>query len=154
VAKIGCAHAFACIAGWALLPQPFFTAKAVANLENAGDARAGLQYLDLEHKSLVRHVELSSRDLPVKFVQIRIAEVNNPHRTGLTFDVEFQSDNGKRIALGTFSLYPADHPGTFIVATQGQVKSAGSVIVTYHTTDPVDPAAPPVVGVGSIELRP
>jgi hypothetical protein len=137
-----------------LLSQSFATAKPVANLEHAGDASASLQYLDVEHNSLVRHVELSSRKLSsVKFVQIRIAEVNNPRRTGLIFDVEFQPDDGRRIALGTFSLYPADHPGTFIVATQGRVKSAGSVIVTIHTTDPVDPAAPPIIGVGSIELK-
>jgi hypothetical protein len=138
-----------------LLSQPLATAKPVASLEHTGEARASLQYLDVEHKSLVRHVELSSRDSSsVKFVQISIAEVINPRRTGLIFDVEFQPDNGRRIALGTFSLYPADHPGTFIVAAQGRVKSAGSVIVTIHTTDPVDPAAPPIVGVGSIELKP
>lgn len=107
------------------------------------------------HLSLERHLQLPGRDLgPVKFVQIKIAEVINPRRTGITFNVEFKPDGQTRTALGTFSLYPADHPGTFIVATNGQVKSAGSVILTFNTTDPVDPAVPPIIGVGSIELRP
>src|SRR5579862_8602594 len=50
-----------------------------------------------------------------KFVEVEIAQVVNPGAAGLSFEVFFEPAGAPRRFLGTFSLFPADRPGTFIV---------------------------------------
>ena len=45
----------------------------------------------------------------------------------------------------------ADDPIKHVVVLMLENRSLDH-IVTIHTTDPADPAAPPIIGVGSIEL--
>jgi len=65
-----------------------------------------------------------------KFVQIEVSRVTNPERVALSFNVHFRPAGGKELFLGSFSLYPPDNPGTFIVATRGMLKTGGTVSVT------------------------
>jgi hypothetical protein len=65
-----------------------------------------------------------------KFVQIEVTQVINPRLVPLSFDVHFQAQQGEQTYLGNFSLYPPDHPGKFIVATQGKLRAGGTVSVT------------------------
>ncbi len=66
----------------------------------------------------------------IKFVQIEVAKVNNPQLIPLSFKVDFQPVRGEQIYLGSFSLFPPNNPGKFIVATRGLLKTGGIVIVT------------------------
>jgi hypothetical protein len=73
-----------------------------------------------------------------KFVQIAVTQVSNPQRIPLSFDVHFRPAQGATIYLGSFSLYPPDNPGKFIVATQGKLESGGTVSVTLVPLQRVD----------------
>jgi hypothetical protein len=65
-----------------------------------------------------------------KFVHISVTQVSNPQRIPLSFDVHFRPAQGEKIYLGSFSLYPPDNPGKFIVATRGKLENGGTVSVT------------------------
>jgi hypothetical protein len=71
----------------------------------------------------------------------------------LSFEVYYQPAGGEKIRLGTFSLYPADNPGKFIVPTQGHVNREGSIIVSVLVTDSVASGVPLRVGIGRIALH-
>lgn len=64
------------------------------------------------------------------FVRIEVTQVSNPRRIPLSFDVRFQPGQGEEIRLGSFSLFPPDNPGKFIVATGGKLRTGGKVSVT------------------------
>jgi hypothetical protein len=65
-----------------------------------------------------------------KFVEVEIVKVVNPNLHAISFEVHYESADRERVLLGTFSLFPADNPGTFIVATQGKLKVKGNLILT------------------------
>ena len=67
---------------------------------------------------------------PPAFVQIEVTEVANPKRIPLSFVVDVEPRQGKKTYLGTFSLFPADNPGKFIVASQGKLQAGGKLSVT------------------------
>jgi hypothetical protein len=119
---------------------------------DAGESRP-VQVIDLAHPSFAQPVNLADSDLAAfDFVQIRIVQVTNPQRVGVLFEVDFLPDGGSRVRLGSFSLFPPDNPGQFIVATQHRVRSPGSIVVSLHTAQPVDPSTPLAIGVGSVAL--
>jgi hypothetical protein len=72
-----------------------------------------------------------------KFVQIEITKVSNPQLIPLSFAVNFQSAQGRRTYLGSFSLFPPDNPGKFIVASRGILETGGTVSVTLVPLQPV-----------------
>jgi hypothetical protein len=72
-----------------------------------------------------------------KYVQVEVMQVFNPHRIPLSFNVHYQSRHGAKSLLGTFSLFPPDNPGTFIVATGGKLQAGGKVIVSLVPLEPV-----------------
>jgi hypothetical protein len=112
-----------------------------------------LQVIDLAHPSFTQRVDLTQGDPAVSdFVQIRIVQVINPQHIGVLFEVAFLADDGSRARLGSFSLFPPDNPGQFIVATQHRVRSAGSIVVSLHTAQPVDASTPLTIGIGSVVL--
>jgi hypothetical protein len=106
-------------------------------------------YLDRETPSLVQPIEAADMTpgRTYKFVQIEVAEVVNPKRLALSFQVHYQRGENERVHLGNFSLYPADNPGRFIVPTQGHVKSDGALVLTLTTPNPIEPGEPLRVGV-------
>ena len=65
-----------------------------------------------------------------KFVEVEVVKVVNPKLHPITFEVHYESTGRERVFLGTFSLFPADNPGKFIVATQGKVKGKGNLILS------------------------
>jgi hypothetical protein len=112
-----------------------------------------MHVIDLAHPSFAQHVDPTNGDPEVfDFVQIRIVQVVNPQRIGVLFEVAFLADGGSRVRLGSFSLFPPDNPGQFIVATQHRVRSSGSIIVSLHTAQPVEASTPLTIGIGSIAL--
>jgi hypothetical protein len=88
-----------------------------------------MQYIDLRNPSVTTPVKADTSATAARFVVVEIASVANPRSLPLTFDVAFRSD-GRELALGSFSLYPPNNPGRFIVATQGKVRPGGEIVVT------------------------
>ena len=112
-----------------------------------------LRYLDTAHVSISQRIDPAAEGLQgSKFVQVDVAQVINPAKYGLSFDVYYQPTGGEKIRLGTFSLYPADNPGKFIVPTQGHLTREGSIIVSLLVTDPAAKDVPLRVGIGRIAL--
>jgi hypothetical protein len=65
-----------------------------------------------------------------KFVQIELTRISNPNKQPLIFEVYFLAQNGDKTFLGTFSPYPPDNPGKFIVPTKGRLRNDGAVVLS------------------------
>ncbi|HTG17776.1 MAG TPA: hypothetical protein VK747_21190 [Blastocatellia bacterium] len=107
--------------------------------QTVGNSSDTLYYLDINKPSIRQ--ALDPRTVgpgPYKFVQVEVAEVVNPKKHPLTFEVRYQSKSDVTAYLGSFSLYPSDNPGKFIVATQGKVKDDGAIILSFETPDKTD----------------
>jgi hypothetical protein len=70
-----------------------------------------------------------------KFLQVEVTEVINPHKYPLIFELYYQVPNNEKILLGSFSLYPADNPGKFIVPTQRKLQKAGWLTLSLVTPE-------------------
>ena len=103
---------------------------------NPGNTRERLAYLDAEKPTLIQAIEPSDRVEPDgKFVQVEVVEVQNPKRYTASFKVEYQLKDTERVFLGSFSLYPSDNPGKFIVSTLGKVRNQGVIILSLVVPD-------------------
>ena len=94
-----------------------------------------LFFLDAQRPTLVQALQPSDRAADYKFVQVEVVEVQNPGGHAATFKVEYQTRAGEKIFLGSFSLYPSDHPGKFIVATQAKVGNDGAIVLSLIVPD-------------------
>lgn len=117
---------------------------------NAPAAEPGpLSYISLASPALVQAI--TAEDMQAgrtyKFVQVEVAEVVNPRRQALSFDVSYEPPGGQRIPLGSFSLYPPDNPGHFIVPTQNRVRNEGAIVLTMTSPDTDEKSADVRVGV-------
>ena len=112
-----------------------------------------MRYLDVANTTLTQPVDpASAKSGETKFVEVHVAEVVNPAKAGLSFEVYFEAAGAPRVRLGTFSLFPANNPGTFIVPTQGKLDRTGTLIVAMLVTEPVPAGVPLKVGIGRIAL--
>ena len=102
--------------------------------------------LDIKNLSVAHAINKGSQ----KFVKVQIDSVRNPNMVELLFEVYFQAENGKKNFLGSFSLYPSNNPGTFIVATNGQIKENGLIILTMRRPTDLTKARDVSVNVKSI----
>jgi len=68
------------------------------------------------------------------FVEVHVEHVENPSLASISFTVAYQA-TAETITLGSFALYPADRPGTFIVPTQRKVRATGAIVVTMENPD-------------------
>jgi len=110
-----------------------------------------LYYLDAKKTSITQKVETADRlEEGCKFVQVEVAKVTNPKRYGLTFEVRYKSGENEETLLGTFSLYPADNPGKFIVPSKGRVRNRGEIVLTMVISDKIEPNDAIQVGVKRI----
>jgi hypothetical protein len=92
--------------------------------------------LDLEKPEVEQPIQLADADVAkAKFVQVEVTKVTNPNNRPARFQVHFQPREGEKILLGSFSLFPANNPGRFIVPTQGKVKGEGKLILTLVKSD-------------------
>ena len=107
-------------------------------------------YLALDKPEIEQAIE-SSDLVTAKFVQVEITEVTNPQNRPARFEVFYQPKEGERVLLGSFSLYPPNNPGHFIVPTQGKVKPEGKIILSL--AKPEDAVAGDVVRVGVRKLK-
>jgi hypothetical protein len=92
-----------------------------------------LFYLDLNAPTLVQPIEAQGEDVrESKFAQIEVVNVLNPKKYPVTVQVDYTPPNDARVHLGSFSLFPADHPGKFIVPTQGKVRQGGAIVLSLQ----------------------
>lgn len=111
--------------------------------------------LDLANRSVTKPIGPELADpASAKFVEIDIADVVNPKRIRLTFEVHYQPGNGEKLLLGSFALYPPDNPGKFIVATRGRLRSGGAIVLSMQVLDEVVPEDRIRVTVRQISFRP
>lgn len=112
---------------------------ATSNEISADPARLGggeMRYLEPGSASIASPVSAADLKRRPKFVIVRITHVENPEQVPLRFTVIFRRVRGEEeTELGTFSLYPADRPGRFIVATQGKVEPGGEIIVELNNAN-------------------
>jgi hypothetical protein len=103
---------------------------------NSGNTKETLAYLDAEKPTLIQPIEPSDKiGADCKFVQVEVVEVQNPKRYTATFKVEYQPKDTERVFLGSFSLYPSDNPGKFIVPTLGKVRNQGAIVLSVVVPD-------------------
>jgi hypothetical protein len=111
----------------------------VADSHQAGASADTLYYLDLNKPSIEHPIDIKvGANETLNFVQVEVTRVTNPRLHPLTFEVRYRSKDKVTIYLGSFSLYPSDNPGKFLVATQGKVRDTGAIIVSMVTSDKTD----------------
>ena len=99
-------------------------------------ARDTVYYLDFGKPILRQRIDsATARGGPYKFVQIEVTKVTNPMKRALTFDVSYRTPAGAESRLGSFSLYPPDNPGKFLVPTHNQVNDGGTVVLWLTSPD-------------------
>ena len=119
--------------------------------QNSSDGT--VYYLDAKASSITQPIDSSMKNATTaKFVQVEITSVQNPRKQALMFEVHYEPTKDQKLYLGTFSLFPADNPGTFIVPTQGKVKNQGALVVSMIITDKADNELVKV-GVKKLQLR-
>ena len=87
-------------------------------------------HFDTRHPTVREAFDPAVRDGSHKFIQIEVTRVKNPKLHPVSFEVFYQEPSQPRQMLGVFSLYPSDHPGKFIVPTQGKLKRPGVIILS------------------------
>lgn len=113
-----------------------------------------LYYLDLNKPQIEQPIEAGDREVErSKFVQIEVSEVNNPQKYPVKFEVSYQPKDGEKIFLGSFSLFPPNNPGKFIVPTQGKVRGEGKIVLSLVTSEQAKTDDTLRVGVKRIRFR-
>jgi len=98
-------------------------------------ADVSLSYLDAGKPALVQPITATDKAANADFVQVEVVEVQKPKRYAATFRVDYQTKANEKIFLGTFSLYPADGPGKFIVPAQGKLRDEGAIVLSLVVPD-------------------
>ena len=88
-----------------------------------------------------------------KFVEVVVTKIVNPKRISIRFDVHYLPPNGEKVFLGTFSPFPADNPGTFIVPTQGKLKPGGELVLSLVLPGDVRDVEPLSAATKKMRLR-
>lgn len=113
-----------------------------------------LYHLDLNKTQIEQPVEGGNREVEEsKFVQVQVSEVNNPQKYPVKLEVSFQPKDQEKILLGSFSLFPPNNPGKFIVPTQGRVKGEGKLILRLVTSDQAKTGDTLKVGVKKLQFQ-
>lgn len=69
------------------------------------------------------------------FVRLEVVSVVNPQRLALSLEVLQSLPQQADSLLGMVSLFPADNPGTFVVATGGRLRADGVLTVRLVSPD-------------------
>jgi len=97
-----------------------------------------LYHLDLGNPTVSQPIGSASEAEGAKFVQVEVVRVLNPKKHAVSFQVHYQPRDGARTYLGSFSLFPADNTGKFIVPTQGKVKNEGAIVLSLVILDKIE----------------
>ena len=102
--------------------------------------QSGPLRLDLANRTLAYPIgsDLAEPE-KLKFVQVEIAELINPRLVRITFELRYRPETGEEVFLGSFSPFPPDNPGTFIVSTRGSLRPGGAILLSMVPLDEVGP---------------
>ena len=135
------AFAVASCAGTALnvgVPQNANTSTSNSPSNQNDKSDQGVYSLDLQKPEITQKILPDDGDpTKARFVQVEVIKITNPQKRPAQFEVHYQPNDGEKILLGGFSLYPSDNPGKFIVPTQGKVKAEGKLILSLVKSDQV-----------------
>jgi hypothetical protein len=115
----------------------------VREIERAGiqaheEGQAGLLRLDLANRTLVYPIRPRiAKPEKVKFVQTEISRIVNPRLIRIIFEVRYRPKTGAEVFLGTFSPFPPDRTGTYIVPTAGSLRPGGAIVLSMILLDEV-----------------
>ena len=128
--------------------------RGMADENRSAAAREDSFSLDLTNRSVTMPIGPELGDAAsARFVEVDIAEVLNPKKLRLTFEVHYQPKTGQKLELGSFALFPPDNPGKFIVATRGRLRSGGAIVLSMLVLDEVAPEDRVRVEVRQISFR-
>ena len=126
------------------------TSGAVAVANSAGGQRS-VSYLDIANPAVVHAIEPADGvQEGSKFVQVEVIDVKNPKAYPASFTVEYLTKAHEKVFLGSFSLFPSDKPGKFIVSTQGKLRNEGAIVVSLVIPDGFKSEDVLSIGVGTI----
>jgi hypothetical protein len=113
-----------------------------AGMDNDGTPEPGKRalVLDLDHREVVQAIGPEVADpARQKFVRVQVTDVHNPRRLRLSFEVRYRVEGREDVFLGSFALYPPDEHRGFIVATRGELRREGAVVLAMQVLDEVEP---------------
>lgn len=120
--------------------------------QNKSKSDKTVYFVDLDKPEIEQPIEAGDTELAnAKFVQVEVTQVTNLKNRPVRFEVRYQPKDGEKIFLGSFSLFPPNNPGKFIVPTQGKVKGEGKLILSLAKSDKT--VAGDVVRVGVKRLK-
>lgn len=129
---LGCILSAACLTG-------SLTIAIAGGPESRPEITTG-HVLDLATRSARQAFGSASEAAPNKrFVKVEVARVVNPALIPVSFTIHWQPHRGERAYLGSFSLFPPDNPGTFIVSTRDELTPCGDIVVKMVPLQRVDP---------------
>jgi hypothetical protein len=107
------------------------TKTAASAAANSRSDAENMYQLDIKNKSVSQPMDRDvSSPQSYKFVEVEVVKVVNPRMHPIAFEVHYETEARVKTFLGTFSLFPSDNPGKFIVPTQGKLKNEGNIILS------------------------
>ncbi|WP_262245556.1 hypothetical protein [Parapedobacter soli] len=97
----------------------------------------------------IRDVEMTGRN---KFVRVTVDSIFNPNVVAISFELYWHAA-GRTQFLGAVAPFPADYPGSFIVATDGKLAGDGQLEFRLVLLDSRDKGAPLKVLVRPLKLE-
>lgn len=105
----------------------------------AGNSRSDVEnmyYLDIKNKSVSQPMDRDvSSPQSYKFVEVEVVKAVNPKMHPIAFEVYYETKGRDKAFLGTFSLFPSDNPGKFIVSTHGKLRNEGNIILSLDVPE-------------------
>lgn len=82
--------------------------------------------IDAARPSFRQPIKIAGKASEKKFVRITVDSIKNPAAVAISFEVYWHAE-GRSQLLGMVSPFPADNPGSFIVATGGKLTGNGEL---------------------------
>ena len=109
-----------------------------AGAQTQKEGQSGSLRLNLANQSLLHPIESRiAEPEKLKFVQFEIGELINPRQIRIIFEVRYRPETGADVLLGTFSPFPPDNAGTYIVSTRGSLRAGGAILLSMIVLDEV-----------------
>lgn len=115
----------------------------------------GLYHLDLQGKRASQPLAARPQRAGEKFlVEVDVTAIENPELVPIYFEVQLLRADGSTTTLGSFSPFPPDNPGSFLVSA-GEAAAEGGTLVVLMRPISENPPHPEAIRatIGKLELR-
>src|SRR5688572_11540666 len=82
--------------------------------------------IDAARPSFRQPIKIADKAGEKKFVRITVDSIRNPASVAISFEIYWHA-KGRSQLLGMVSPFPADNPGSFVVATGGKLTGNGEL---------------------------